>query len=141
MGNKIPPDYLMGLLYSIETTTLSIYDEFPRLVDKDVEWVMDKLINYYKVRARGKEIDEPLSPSEMRQALVDEILNAIDTREEIKADIDNINNPNIRNGEHMFKSLEQFYIFGLKRILNSVRFWRKEGGRTGYLKFISEHMK
>ena len=141
MSQKIPPEYLMALLHSIEKMIVEIYKEYPRLADADVEWVVEKLANYFKVRSRGKEIDEPESPSEMRQALLDEILNIIDDREEIEADIDCVNNPDVRQGEHMFTSLEQLYVLALKRIQNSVRFWRKERGRTGYLKYIVEFVK
>ncbi|HFC00071.1 MAG TPA: hypothetical protein ENJ53_04630 [Phaeodactylibacter sp.] len=140
MSHTMPPEYLMGVLQNIEKIITIIYQEYPRLADKDVAWVIEKLINYYKARSRGKEIEEPTTPSEMKQALIDEILNIIDQREELEADIEYINNPNIRHGEYMFASLEQFYVVALKRIQSSLRFWTKEAGRTGYLRYISEFL-
>ena len=131
MAQKIPPEYLMGVLHSIEQVIVNIHKEYPRLADKDVEWVIEKLANYYKVRSRGKEIEEPTSPSERKQDLMDEILNAIDAREEIGADLGSINNPDIRQGEHIFVSLEQLYIMALKRLQSSYVFGiKKLGGQV-----------
>lgn len=134
---KKPPYYLQPILHTIETVIVQIKEEFPRLVDKDVEDVLTRLEKYYKTRSRNKNAEEPEVHSERKQALIDEILNAIEAREELEADIQYIKNPEVLQGFHQIPTLEHLYCMALKRLRDSVRFWRKEHGATGYLKYIS----
>ena len=128
---------MLPVLYGIEKTILEIYEEYPRLADVDVEWTCDKLHDYYRKLAQGKEMEDPESPSQRKQDLVDEVLNTLEAREAEGFDKDLINNPEYRQGEAMYGSHAMLYAASLKRLRNSVRFWRKRDGRTGYLKFIS----
>lgn len=134
-----PPGYLMPVLHSIETTVLSVWNEFPQLKDKDVEFVYDQLKTYYKKRLQGKEIDEPISTIARNQALIDEILNFIDLREEMKADLNLINNPAIMPDGHPILDLSALYVSAFNTLINSVRLWRKNTS-GGYLKFIKENV-
>jgi len=132
-----PPEYMLPVLYGVEKTILEIYEEYPRLADVDVEWTCDKLHDYYRKLAQGKEMEDPESPSQRKQDLVDEVLNTLEAREAEGFDKDLIKNPEYRQGEAMYGSHAMLYAASLKRLRNSVRFWRKREGRTGYLKFIS----
>lgn len=132
-----PPEYMLPVLYGIEKTILELYEEYPKLADVEVEWVCEKLHDYYRKLAQGKEMEDPESPSQRKQDLVDEILNTLEDREAEGIDKDLINNPAYRQGEAMYISHAMLYAASLKRLRNSVRFWRKRDGRTGYLKFIS----
>ena len=136
----MPPDYLMGLLQNIEQTVVDIHKEFPRLKDADVEWAYEQLMKYYKSKSSGKVVEEPESTLDRRQDLMDEILNIIDAREEIAADEGFIDNPNVRHGEHVIRSLELLYALGFKQLRGSARFWRKENGPKGYLNYIGRFM-
>lgn len=133
---KPPPYYLEPILRNIESVVLEIHEEYPKLIDKDIEWVYEKLVDYFKLKSRGKAKDEPSSPTERKQALLDEILNAIDEREETKKEEHLINNSEYTQGEHLYSSLEQVYVQIFKRLKDSCRFWRKENGAKGYIKFI-----
>lgn len=134
---KEPPIYLQPLLHTIEQTVIILYEEFPKMTDNDVEFVYDKLASYYKAQIGGKEVNEPESSIDMRQDMMDEILNAIDLREEIQADIAAINNPNMRHGEHLIPNLAYLYAIAFKRLKTSAKNWRKRNGKKGYLNFIS----
>lgn len=134
---RMPPDYLLGLLQTIEQATINVHEEFPKLEDNDVEWVYDQLLKFYKKRISDKNTEEPLSSIERRQILIDEILNIIDEREEMEADISIINNPNCINGGSLIPSLEILYSLAFKILRNSTRFWRKKDGKKGYLNYIS----
>lgn len=134
-----PPGYLMPVLHSIETTVLSVWNEFPQLKDKDVEFVYDQLKTYYKKRLQGKEIDEPISTIARNQALIDEILNFIDVREEMEADLGLINNPAIMPDGRPILDLSALYVYAFNTLTNSVRLWRKNTS-GGYLKFIKENV-
>jgi len=76
-----PPEYMLPVLYGVEKTILEIFGEYPRLADVDVEWVCEKLHDYYRKLAQGKEMEDPESPSQRKQDLVDEILNTLENRE------------------------------------------------------------
>jgi len=135
-----PPDYLMSALYSIEQEVIKMAEEFESLNDKDVEWVYEQLKGYFKEVAAGKSPEEPLSTFDRRQALIDEILNILDDREELGIDDDYINNPEYMAGDHLIPSRAVLYRMAFKRLQSSVRLWRKELGPRGYITFISSQL-
>ncbi len=136
----MPPDYLLPFLQSIEKTVIRLYREFPKLSDKDVEAIYEKLGDYFKKVHNGKDVEEPLFGSTMKQALSDEILNQIDIRREKGLDEEFINSPGATKGGRMIPSLPMFYVLAFKELQSSARFWRKEKGPKGYLTFISEEV-
>ena len=100
----------------------------------------EKLKDYYKKLSVGKQVEEPYVNSDKIQDLIDTILDIIDLREEIDADVQYINNPNCVFFENRtIKSLSEFYRVGFGILCKSVRFWKKQKG-TSYLKFISENV-
>ena len=133
-----PPEYILPILYGIEKTILELYEEFPRMVDADVLWSCEKLQDFYKKIAQGKEMEDPESPIQRKQDLMDELLNTLEVREEAGVDNNLINNPEYKQGEAMYTSHAMLYTAALKRIRDSVRQWKKRDGKTGYLKFIKE---
>ncbi|MCR9288340.1 hypothetical protein N8684_00785 [bacterium] len=133
-----PPIYLQAILHTIESTTISIWEEFRLLKDKDVEYAYGKLKEFFQKKAQGKSIEEPLSSIERRQILMDEILNMLEAREEMEADSHFINNPDIAPNGIPIASLPALYVMGFNRLIKSVRFWRKEFGEQGYLGYVSK---
>ena len=136
----MPPYYLQGLLHTIESVVVNIHDEFPKLHGAEIEWAYEQLLKYYKSVANGKEIEEPESTIERKQALMDEILNSIDLREEAKADITYINNPDVLHGVAPIPTLGILYALAFKRLLKSAKTWRKREGRKGYTDYIKQFM-
>jgi len=132
----MPPNYLMGVMHSIESEVVKCYKEFSKLADKDMEWIYEQLLMYYKSLARGKKIEEPLSTSDMKQAVIDEILNKLDARERLGADEQYINV--VKHGTRTVDSSALLYELTFKTLRNSARVWRKRNGRTGYLDYISD---
>jgi len=140
-GKKImPPYYLQGLLYTIESVILKMHDEFPKLHGAEIEWTYEQLLKYYKSVASKKEVEEPESTIERKQALVDEILNSIDVREEAGLKASFINNPEVFHGTAPIPSLANLYILAFKTLLKSAKLWRKKDGRKGYINFIQQFM-
>ncbi len=136
---KRPPDFLLPFLHSVESMVLQ-YNRENRVDDRMIGMCYEKLKDYYKKISFGKEIEEPYVNSNRVQGLIDVILDIIDLRENIDADIVFINNPNYIFFENRtIKSLAEFYSVGFGILSKSVRFWKKERG-TSYLKFISEHV-
>ncbi len=135
-----PPEYFIPFMHTIETTVLKVWEEFRSMNDKDVEFAYEKLKDYYKKTNQGKSPEEPETSSERRQALIDEILNAIDMREEIEADIPFINHPDFKPTGIPIPSLAAFYMMCFNRLIKSVQMWRKEFGPKGYLSFIKKNV-
>lgn len=135
-----PPFFLQPVLHSVESVVRNLFAELTTLTDKDVEWVYEQLQQYYKKLAVGKEAPEPLSSSERRQAIIDEILNALAEREEMEADLGCLNNSDCTIGGKPVPSLSFLYAMGFKRLQQSARFWRKKNGPKGYLHFVSSHV-
>lgn len=132
-----PPAYLQALMHTIELTVVNLYEEeFPKMTDKAVELTYDQLKTYFQAISKGKSPEEPLSTSDMRQALLDEILNAIEAREDIEADLPAINNPAITPNGEPIPSLAALYVTAFNQLRKSVRFWRKELGVQGYLNYV-----
>jgi len=134
-----PPEYMLPVLYGIEKTILALYEEFPRMIDADVLWCCEKMHDYYKKTAQGKELEDPESPIQRKQDLMDELLNTLEAREAEEQDSRLINNPDYRQGEVVYSSHAMLYAAAIKRIRDSVRFWKK-GGKTGYLSFIKRQV-
>ncbi len=127
-------------MHTIETAVLKLWKELRPMNDNDVEFAYEKLKEYFRKKAQGKDMEEPETSSERRQALIDELLNAIDIREEIEADIPFINDPDFAPTGMPISSLAMFYMMCFNRLIKSVRMWRKELGPKGYLSFIEKHV-
>ena len=137
-ASQQPPDHLLPILMAIESSVLAIYEQHPQLQDKVVETTYDQLKNFYQKLARGKEEYEPSSMISSRQALIDAILKALDTRAEEGFDDALIQNANIQPGGRPIPNVESLYASGFTYLIRSARFWRKERGPRGYLKYIKE---
>ncbi|MEN0048692.1 MAG: hypothetical protein AAF806_16645 [Bacteroidota bacterium] len=134
----MPPEYLMPVMHSIESRVVKCYEEFPKLADKDIEWVYEQLLMYYKGLGRGKKREKPLSASDIKQAVIDELLNKLEVREKVGNDEQYIGN--VKHGTRTVDSLPMLYELAFKTLRNSVRFWRKRSGRTGYLDYITDSL-
>ena len=134
---KEPPVWLMDFLENTETVALEVKEDFSEMNDKDAEWVYGKLADYYKAVGRGKKVPEPVSTIERRQALIDEILNMTDEREESGLDIDNINNPECTLNGKPITALGFYYFHAFNRLESSAAFWRKNREFGGYFGYIS----
>lgn len=135
----MPPDFLEPILYSIEKAVINLYEEMPYLLDKDVEFAYSKLEKYYSDLAKGRKVDEPEVVSDRKQAIIEEVLNAIDIREELKGDVHLVNQPENTNNVN-YPSLASLYVKCFKILGTSVRNWRKRNGVKGYLTFINNHV-
>lgn len=135
-----PPDYWLPFMHSLETTIIALWSEYPSLNDKEVEFAFEKLKDYYRKISQGKSPEEPETTSERRQALIDELLNIVEEREELEADNYFINHSGYAPTGKPIPNLAAFYVMALNRLIKSVRMWRKERGPKGYLSFIRDHV-
>jgi len=139
-NSHMPPDFLQPCLFSVEAAVLSVYKSHPALVDKEVGAVYDLLRDFFKKLAQGKELDEPFSTLTRKQALIEAIFEALDQRESVGADEQYLQNPDYSLGGHPIPYLETLYVTVFNYLRRSARFWRKEGGKRGYLHFLRDQM-
>ncbi|MBK7409133.1 MAG: hypothetical protein IPJ40_14360 [Saprospirales bacterium] len=135
-----PPDYLLGPLMSVELAVLSVFKAHPQLQDKEIETIYEQFKDFYQNLAKGKEVYEPDSGNAIRLAVISAILVALDMRVETGADDHLIQNDEVHPGGRPIPNVEALYASGFNYLIHSTRFWRKENGPKGYLKFISETM-
>lgn len=136
-----PHEELQPILFSIETTLAKFVKENKRFADKDIEDVFQKLRAFFDDIAKGKEPYEPTSNSSVKQKLIDQLIEIIDLREETGMDDHLVNNENFKPGGHVIAYIESIYGWCFKRLLKSVRFWRKKDGIRGYINFITGQLK
>ena len=100
----------------------------------------NKLITYYTAKSAGKDVSEPEVTSQLKQDLIDEILNFIDLREQLKGDIQYIDNEDYTSGGKIIPSLASLYVMAFKRLSQSAKNWRKRNGQKGYLNYIQNFL-
>jgi hypothetical protein len=130
------------VLQNIEMGIVQVYREHPEMVDWDALSAIESLIHRYSAEAQGKQV-APRSlvglSKEVAQAagamcewrLGREML--LDESGRLLADEDGrpIGPEPITPGE---------IVACLKRIRRSIQRWNKEGGRQGYLQFVSQYI-
>ena len=126
-------DQYMDVLQNIETAISDTYRDRPDLTDYDVMRVLEALVDDY----RGEKIGRPPRPvnlSDRERLLADTMRPMCEWRlgrGPRAAEPDVPQPPPITPDE---------IILCLKRLLKSVKFWNKDGGRQGYLSFISQYV-
>jgi hypothetical protein len=121
------------ILQNIEFAIVVFHDDYPELLDYDVEGALDVLIAGYTADLRGKKYSTP-PLSDLRKKLMHDLLLVCEWRlgrASMLGEADPA--PRIVSAEEI--------IACLNRIRKSVRKWTKEGGRQGYLRFIRQYVR
>jgi hypothetical protein len=123
----------LDILQNIEMAIVSVYRQNPDLIDANVETAIQALIKTYRSQRTPEGERPPASPAAYRvyaavKAMCDwrlgeeELLDQEDARVDLPIEL---------------KSPEEI-IACLQRIRRSIRTWNKQGGRQGYLNFVSQ---
>jgi hypothetical protein len=121
------------ILHNLELAIVVFHDDYPELLDYDVEGALDVLIAGYTADLRGRRYSTP-PLSDLRKGLKNDLLLVCEWRRgraSLLAEADPA--PRIVSAEVI--------IACLSRIRKSVRKWTKEGGRQGYLRFIRQYVR
>ncbi|MBI5274306.1 MAG: hypothetical protein HY860_04545 [Chlamydiales bacterium] len=122
----------LDVLQNIEWTLLSNVQEDPGLCDYEMLYVVEQLLIYYKYLQR-----DPSSTPILQ-------CNLSKTQQDIFGRVKNI--CNWRLGLPSLVAIDEFsptiitideLYLCLKRIEKSIKFWTREGGRRGYITFVS----
>ena len=140
MRTSEPPQSLHPVLFRLEAATNDFARTEPKLIDDDVLWVYEKLQHFHDKSAKGRDLPTPSSTIRRKQTLIDRLMDILEDRYEEGLDEHLVNNPNFQMGGISFKNEDAIYAYALKFLVRSVRFWRKERGKKGYLSNIREHL-
>lgn len=135
-----PKDYLFPILHSIESAIILISKEYPKVKDKEIESSYKTLKLFFRQKSFNESLEEPESTNEVKQDLMDEILNALDVREEGNFDSHLLNDVEYSIGGKMFLNLNQVYAHCFNCLEDSVRFWRKDKNSPSYLAYIKKYI-
>ena len=127
------PDVLQNLEFGI----VASYREHPEMSDYDVTRVLEVLLDRYK----GEKIGRPgreVNLSDVERHLLDSVRGMCEWR------LGRERPPGTPAGAEELAPEPitlDVLILCLKRLLKSVKFWNKDGGRQGYLNFIIQYVR
>ena len=127
-------DELLDVFQNIEAVVVSVYREHPEMTDYDVDKALAALIQTYRNEAAGK---PAVKPSGNLSILVYEQTAAIcNWRLGRSPMLDKKGKP-LQTPDPLDT---ETIILCLKRLRKSVETWTKQGGRQGYLTYISQFL-
>ncbi|HEX6750754.1 MAG TPA: hypothetical protein VF092_25935 [Longimicrobium sp.] len=130
MRDRVVEQY-EDVLQNIEAAIVSVHRRNPALLDYDVDGALEALVGDYSAELRGR-----TPPERQLTDLRGDVYHAIRAICEWRLGRDAEGMPSVVDGA---KTAEEI-VSCLKRIQKSVRRWTKEGGRQGYLRFVSQYV-
>jgi len=131
------------VLQNIEFGIVRVYQQHPEMVDWDALRAIESLIQVYSAEAQGKR-----AAPRVLAGLSSQVAESVKAMCEWRLGRDSV----VDAGGHLIadengnpieippKSLDEM-VACLKRIRRSIQYWSKEGGRQGYLKFVSQFVR
>ncbi|MFT5165639.1 MAG: hypothetical protein ACI8P3_000867 [Saprospiraceae bacterium] len=129
----------MDVLFSIENAIVVVYKDNPQMKDIDTIKALEALINYYRAKITGKELQTPVL-GEYAPLVYNGVLSALVLYLMILGEASIAPKP--KRFSSAFKELTQDEIIlaALRKIEKSSKRWNQRNGEQGYLNFISVHL-
>jgi len=125
----------LDVLQNIEVAIQEVYRNHLQLLDYDVEWALNRLIqDYQHERKAGHPAETPIADP-LKQSVYSAMRSTCEWRMGREALSKPLDAPEISESQKI--ELETI-IACLKRIRKSVQTWTKREGRQGYLNFTSD---
>ncbi len=125
----MPPEKHMPLMQKIETAVSDFYATHRGINNYTVMRVYDAAIDHYRAAAQGKTAQAKLS--EVEAELYKPVLTACEA---------GFIGGFLFDGKMAQALSPEEILSALRKLRKSVDFWHNQGGRTGYLDFIQEHV-
>lgn len=125
----------LDLLQNIESAVVSVYREQPDLTDFDVDKVYSTLIKQYRAEPLHKEAAKP-AVGDSSKLVYERVAVICDWWLGRRS----LNDQRGRPVPHPEAVGPETIIAGLKRLRKSLEMWNKQGGRQGYLEYISQFL-
>lgn len=123
------------VLQNIEAGIMLVYRGHPKMTDWQVRAAVEALIRRYQAEAKGRQATPP-SLDSLAQEVYDSVEGMCEWRLGREMPFSD------KEGEPMEFPVEPItlheLIACLKRVRKSINFWTREGGRQGYLTFVSQ---
>ena len=124
------------VLQNIEAGIMLVYRNHPKMTDWEVGAAVEALIRRYQAEAKGRRQATPPSLDSLAQEVYDSVEGMCEWRLWREMPF------SYKEGEPMEFPVEPItlheLIACLKRVRKSINFWTREGGRQGYLTFVSQ---
>lgn len=133
MPISAPSERLIPVLSTIELAVADIYLAHRGLRDKDVEFIYQSFLTFFKGELSGQELAEPSSRDQVKQALIDLIFDYLEEAEDANVFADLLDGSYSPSGRPV-SQVEELYISAFNYLKKSARFWRKREGERGYLR-------
>ena len=128
-------DEHLDILQNLESAIYSIYLDIPALTDFDIDSALEALVKTYQGEATGK------TPALPRNPLSIKVYDAVQAACEFRLGRSPIPKNLKKIGRGKLEPVPVEVILScLKRIRKSIQLWTKQGGRQGYLYYISQFM-
>ena len=124
------------VLQNIESTIVTVFDDYPDLVDRDVLTAIDRLMAAYKREKRNRE-GAAQAPSGRARAVYEQCRRICEWR--LGRQLLNEGESSSEEPQPGELSVSQL-LRCLKRLRNSIRLWHKQGGRQGYLTYVRQFL-
>ena len=123
------------VLQNIEFGIVRVYQEHPELVDWDALIAIESLIHAYSAEAQGRQ-----AAPRVLAGLASQVAGPVKAMCEWRLGRNPLTDEEGHSLDVPPKTLDEI-VACLKRIRRSIRLWNKEGGRQGYLKFVSQFVR
>jgi len=132
---RIEEEYT-DVLQNIEAGIVTVYDQQPALMDCEVLDALEALSRRYKWGKEGRGI-----PSARLFGRSQQVFDIVSRICEWRLGRESPNSDDIDSAEPAQEPLgSEEILLCLQHIRSSVRLWNKEGGRQGYLQYVSEFL-
>jgi hypothetical protein len=122
------------VLQNIEFGIIRVYREHPEMTDWDVLSAIEGLIRVYNAEIKGRQIKAPALPP-----LAQRVYESARTMCELRLGRETLLDQDDRPVDLDMPSLSLDEVIAcLKRIRKSINLWTREGGRQGYLTYVSQ---
>lgn len=126
-------DQYLDVLQNIEAVIVGVYHDQPELTDHNVDKALSSLVRVYQARLKEQSAP-PLSFKPLEQQVYDAVKAICEWR---------MGNHESASDEEIEaippKTLDEI-IACLKRIRKSINLWTRQGGRQGYLTYVTQFL-
>jgi hypothetical protein len=134
---KIPEEKYLPILQSLESTLTTLYRQTPTLTDYDVAEAFEVLKRLYKAEVRGR-----TAPSSNLKGRSQEVYEGLQVIAELylgrTGELQDTQTGQTITLEEFTATSAEDMLNCFKHLQSSLKFWTKEGGRKGYLNYISQ---
>jgi hypothetical protein len=123
----------LDILQNIEMAIVPIFNQHPELIDFNVETALQALIKTYRGEAQGR-IGQPPA-----NQLAEEVYTSMKTMCDLRLGREHLSLKDDTSVDFAISPVSVDEIIAcLQRIRRSLKRWSKQGGRQGYLYFVSK---